>query len=109
DVQGGLQIRQKRPDALLVFLLPPSFDELIERLHKRGTEDESRIRRRMRTALGELDQALSYDVMLVNDDLDETVERLKRLIRGKPAETGKYMELCERLKSDISRYLDENL
>ena len=73
DVQGGLNVRRIHPDAVLVFIEPPSMDELEHRLRGRGTEDEENARREME--MGE-----SYDVRIVNDDLERAAQELERTI-----------------------------
>ena len=70
DVQGGFQVKEKNPDAHLVFIEPPSIDELERRLRGRGTEDEDTIALRMRNAELELSRKMEYDIQFVNDDLD---------------------------------------
>ncbi len=76
EVQGAFQVREKMPEAVLVFIEPPSFDELEHRLRKRGTEDEDVIEKRLETARVELSQKMKYDIRLVNDDLDATLHQL---------------------------------
>jgi guanylate kinase len=73
EVQGALQVRDREPDALLVFLSPPSFEELERRLRSRGTEDEAGIARRLEVARAEVAQRDAFDVTVVNDDLDRCV------------------------------------
>ncbi|MFW6085486.1 MAG: guanylate kinase, partial [Gemmatimonadota bacterium] len=68
DVQGARDIRRRVPDAVLVFVLPPGADSMLERLHRRGSEDEGELRRRMRTALAELDAVGGFDYAVVNRD-----------------------------------------
>lgn len=80
EVQGALQVRARAPEALLVFLLPPSVDELAARLRGRGTEDDARVALRLRVAEEELAQAASFDVRVVNDDLDRCVEEVRAAI-----------------------------
>ena len=80
DVQGGLNVRRVRPDTVLVFIEPPSAEELERRLRGRGTEDEETIRLRLSNAVSELEAAASYDVRVVNDDLDRAVGELADLI-----------------------------
>lgn len=70
EVEGALQVRARRPDAVLVFLEPPSEEELERRLAGRGTEDADERRLRMATARAELDAADVFDHRVVNDDLD---------------------------------------
>ncbi len=80
DVQGGLNVRRVRPDTVLVFIEPPSAEELERRLRGRGTEDEATIRLRLDNAASELEAAASYDERIVNDDLDRAVGELADLI-----------------------------
>lgn len=70
DVQGGFQVREKFPAAYLVFIEPPSLEELEKRLRGRGTETEEAVAARMETARVELSRKMEYDIRLVNDDLD---------------------------------------
>ena len=76
DLAGARQIRQKRPDAQLVFLLPPSWEELVSRLRGRGTEDELEQTRRLQTAKVELAAADEFDVQIVNDEVNTAVSKL---------------------------------
>lgn len=80
DVQGGLNVRRTHPDAVLVFIEPPSMDELERRLRGRGTEDEASIECRLENARREMEMASSYDVRIVNDDLDRAADKLERTI-----------------------------
>jgi guanylate kinase len=73
EVQGALQVRDQEPDALLVFLSPPSFEELERRLRERATEDEDEVERRLDVARREVAQREAFDVVVVNDDLDRAV------------------------------------
>ena len=80
DVQGGINVRHVHPDAVLVFIEPPSPAELERRLRGRGTEDEASIEMRLANATKELGYADSYDVRIVNDDLDRAVSELAHVI-----------------------------
>jgi len=76
DVQGAIQIRDRRPDAFMVFVLPPSDEELLRRLRDRGREDDRAIRRRFDTAQREIETARAtdvYDLFIVNHDLDAAI------------------------------------
>lgn len=77
DVQGGLQVRRNNPDAVLVFIEPPSFEVLEARLRGRGTEDEKTIQTRLANAKREMEFADSYDVRIVNDSLDDALRKLE--------------------------------
>lgn len=81
EIQGARQVRAVAPDALLVFLAPPDWDTLVERLRGRGTEDADRVARRLEVARSELAAEPEFDVSVVNAELDRTVARLRELIR----------------------------
>ena len=76
EVQGAFQIKEKIPQAHLVFIEPPSIEELERRLRGRDTDTEEAIEKRLKTALDELARKDDYDYCLVNDDLDEATEQL---------------------------------
>jgi guanylate kinase len=80
DVQGGFQVRQKVPDALLVFIQVPDIEVLDSRLRERGTDSPATIERRLANARRELEMASHYDVQVVNDDLDRTVDQLASIL-----------------------------
>jgi guanylate kinase len=76
EVQGAVQVRDRDPEALLIFLAPPSFEELERRLRGRGTEDEEYLARRLAIAHEEVAQRDRFDVVVVNDDLDRCVAQV---------------------------------
>ena len=80
DVQGGINVRQAIHDAVLVFIEPPSSEELERRLRGRGTEDEASIETRLANARGEMAYADRYDVRIVNDDLERACVELQNVI-----------------------------
>ncbi|NIR42920.1 MAG: guanylate kinase [Gemmatimonadetes bacterium] len=82
DVQGARQVVKARSDTVTVFLLPPSFAVLMERLRGRGSEKGERLRRRMETARGELDAAMTFQYVVVNDRLDEAVAAVRSILDG---------------------------
>lgn len=82
DVKGGRKIKEKYPEAILVFILPPSWEELEKRLHKRGTEDEKTIKKRLATAKEEIKYLPYYDYFLVNDDINATTKKLLLIIEA---------------------------
>ena len=109
DVQGARQIRARVPDALLVFVLPPSARVWLARLRGRGTEAVDDLRRRLRTAARELDAVREFDVVVVNDDLDGAVARVRDVVlEGAggigPDETDRRVA---ELRSGLARALDE--
>lgn len=82
DLQGARAIKSAMPEAVTVFLEPPTFDELARRLRGRGTESEAQFARRLVTAREELAARDEFDVAVVNDDLHAVVERLVALLVG---------------------------
>jgi guanylate kinase len=81
DLQGARQVREADPSATLVFLLPPSWDELVQRLVGRGTEDAAERARRLRTAKTELASQGEFDYRVVNDDVGRAADEVARLAR----------------------------
>lgn len=82
DVNGAKSIREKLPEAVSIFILPPSFAELKRRLSSRGTETEEIITLRMAAALDEIKRANEYDYIVVNDDLLTAVDDIISIIKG---------------------------
>jgi guanylate kinase len=80
DTQGAFQVRKLCPDALMVFLLPPSYEDLERRLVHRGKDSPEVIRQRLEVAKRECLQADKYDYQIINDDLDEAVSRFDSII-----------------------------
>jgi guanylate kinase len=113
DVQGERQVKQKMPDAVSIFVLPPSRKELESRLRKRSLSEhvhaEAVIRRRLDTARREIEKYPNYDYILINDRLEQSVDRLQAIVlgerirhSGKPPceEQKRYLESAEKcLKS----------
>lgn len=81
DVQGALQVRRKMSDALLIFLAPPTLDELALRLRLRGTESAQERAARLETAQAELGAAPAFDRVVINDELDRCVEEVAGILR----------------------------
>ena len=82
EVQGAMKIKQKRPDAIFVFIAPPSIGELTRRLRKRGTESDEVIAERVSQAAGEIAMAEKYDYVIVNDALEDAVSDFFAVIRA---------------------------
>lgn len=86
DLQGARQVREQMPDALLVFLAPPSWQELVRRLTGRGTETEDERERRLATARQELAAEAEFDLTIVNTDVEAACDQLLDLFRSGIAE-----------------------
>lgn len=82
EVQGAMKVMEKCPEAVFVFILPPSLKELERRLNKRGTEAEDVIKKRLSEAAGEISQAHKYDYAVINGELEKAVDDLKAIIRA---------------------------
>jgi guanylate kinase len=82
DVQGAEQIRRLMPDAVLIFLAPPTMDELERRLRGRGTETEERVAARLAIAGWEMDQQGWFDHVVVNDELETAVSEVAAILAG---------------------------
>lgn len=87
EVQGAMKIREKRPDALFIFIAPPSIDELTRRLKKRGTETDDVIAKRVSKAAGEIAMAEKYDYTIVNDALEDALSDFFAVIRAEELKT----------------------
>lgn len=87
DVQGALQVKKNRPEAVSIFIMPPSAGLLEKRLRGRGTEKEEVIQQRLAVAVGEIKQAEQYDYIVINDDLDECVNDIKTIINAEKMKT----------------------
>ena len=97
EVEGVLQVKKKVPDCVMIFLVPPSKEDLYKRLRSRGTESEEIIEQRVQKANREFKKAKYYDYIVVNDDVDNAADRILAIIRAEHATTKrsihKYYEL----------------
>ena len=100
DVNGAAQIRKKLPEAVTVFIMPPSFAELKRRLVGRGTESEVLIEKRLQSALDEIRRAEEYDYIIVNDDAATASQSLMSVIKTCRLKT-------ERQKNIINEVLEK--
>lgn len=85
DTQGALQVKKQMPEAVLIFICPPSVEALENRLRGRHTEDEAAIQKRLQEVKIELERAKSFDYQVVNDDLNNAISELERIISGEQA------------------------
>lgn len=80
DIQGARQIKEKFPQGVFVFVIPPSLEELASRIIKRGTDSEQEIRKRLSSASNELTHISDYDYVVVNDEVDRAVYKLMAIL-----------------------------
>jgi guanylate kinase len=80
DIQGAAQARKLFPDAISVFIMPPSLDALVERLENRGTDTADDLQLRLSNALHEIEQYVNFDYVVINKDLDRAIDELAAII-----------------------------
>lgn len=80
EVQGALKVKAQMPEAVMIFVVPPSMEELYSRLVNRGREEKSEIAKRIEIANGELSKASVYNYIVINDKLEESVREVRRII-----------------------------
>jgi guanylate kinase len=108
DVQGARQIRAAVPEAVHVFVMPPSGAVLVERLVGRGSEDDAKVQKRLRNALAEIATAAEFDHVVVNDDLDAAVEDVNAVLEGRTGTMRPHPPL-ERLTGEVRAEIERHL
>jgi len=101
EIQGARNIRRQFPDALLLFITPPTADELKRRLVGRGTETMDVIASRLKRAAEEAEGVDMYDYLVVNDDLDACVENTHQLIQLHHQKASRNMELIDQIRTEL--------
>ena len=104
DVQGALQVRARVPEAVLVFVFPPTADMLSERLRGRGTERDEVVMRRLRNAQGELEKAETFDYIVVNEQVERAVDEVRAILLAESRRTTQAIDL-----SNVIRQLQERI
>jgi len=102
DVQGAMRVKAAYPDAVLIFIAPPSMSELKSRLIHRGTESSEAIDRRFETAFQEMEYVNRYDYVVVNDILDLAIARTEDIIVAERCKVSRNGELIEKLRGGRS-------
>lgn len=82
ETNGAMQVKGVMPEAVLIFILPPSVLELRRRLNKRGTEEENVIEKRVKEAEDEIRRAFNYDYIIMNDELDKAIEDFEAVLKA---------------------------
>ena len=100
DVNGAAQIREKMPEAVSIFIMPPSFAELKRRLSGRGTESEELIQKRLTSALGELKRAVEYDYIVVNKDIAAAADNIMSVILSGRLKTDRQTKIIDEVLSE---------
>ena len=95
EVQGAAKVREKLPDAVTLFLIPPSFEELSRRLRERGTDSEEKIAKRLETARREAKEIIHYDYVVVNDTVPHAAEEVLAILTAAGCRTERRIHLIE--------------
>ncbi len=107
EVQGALQVKEKYPDALLLFVMTPDADELKHRLISRGTEDNETISNRLLISIGEAELIEQYDYVIINDHVDSACNQVHSIIQAEHCKTGNNADLIETMKHDLLKFKEE--
>ncbi len=110
DVQGALQVRRSTSEAVLIFLLPPSVDALLERLQGRRTEEDAQVARRLKTAMDELHAAPEFDHVVINDDFDRCLGQIRGIVESEALRARRapgLQALVEEMRGRIGRVLQD--
>ena len=108
DVQGAVQVRTRVPDAVLVFILPPSADALVGRLRGRGTEGDHALTKRLQNAREELERARDFDYVVVNETLEQAVDEVRAIATGQIARDSRAIDLPATIRQ-LQERIDEIL
>ena len=108
EIQGALKIKKKFPDTLLLFMTPPSADELKNRLVGRGTESMDVVESRLARAVEEAQGIEEYDYLIVNDDLDECVERFHHIVSNEHYRVSRKQMFIEDMRGQLTAFAKNN-
>lgn len=103
DVQGALQVKKKYKEAVFIFLIPPTMDELKSRLVKRDTETEDEIETRYRNAFRELDFVGEYDYFIINDVIDNAVKDIETIIAAEKLRVKRHKNIKKEVQAEEER------
>lgn len=107
EMQGALSVKEKCPEAALMFVMPPSVQEVYNRLKKRGTESEEVIMKRMRRGAEEAEGIGKYDFLIINDDLEECVNEVHNTVRCAKNSTLRNRDVINRVSEEFDIFLKE--
>ena len=101
DIQGALKVKETVPEALFIFIMPPSMEELKDRLIKRQTESKKKILERFKTAYNEINEYTKYNYVVVNDKVDKAVEKVKSIIIAEKCRVDRIEEISMENEEEI--------
>lgn len=98
DIQGALAVKEIYPDGVFIFILPPSMEELKNRIEKRGTETKDAMLRRLESAYKELKYVFKYDYGVLNDTVDSAVDNIKAIIKAEKCKVNRQKNLIRNIE-----------
>lgn len=104
EIQGALKVKKEFPDTLLLFVMPPSAEQLRERLVGRGTESEDVIASRLATAVKEAEGIEAYDYLVINDDLDTCISQLHEIIQSEHYRVDRNQEMIGKMRRELKAF-----
>ncbi|MBQ6035904.1 MAG: guanylate kinase [Lachnospiraceae bacterium] len=107
EVQGGFQIKARFPEAVLLYVIPPSAEELVKRLKNRNTETNEEIRRRLERAVIEADAITQYDYVVINDDFETCLNEMHETIKTKQASIDKRRAYADALRNELIKITEQ--
>ena len=101
EIQGALKVKKIFPEAVLIFLFPPTVDELEKRLKNRGTETDQVITERMSRACKEIESAYDYDYIVINDDIEECTDAIHGMINAEKLKVSRQKDFIDKIRKDL--------
>ena len=108
EIQGAMKVRRQYPEAVLIFIMPPDFETLKNRLAGRGSETADVIRARLKRAAAESEGIEQYDYIFINDIADDCADRIHRLLRSLRSRTSSNRAFIEKIRNQIEEFRNEN-
>lgn len=105
EIQGALKVKKQFPEALLLFVMPPSASELKKRLEKRGTETEEVITQRLKRAVEEADGIENYDFIVINDKLDQCVQEMHSMVLAAHEAPVRNQEFISNIRKELEAFV----
>ncbi|MFA5524837.1 MAG: guanylate kinase [Tissierellales bacterium] len=97
DIQGALKVKDIFPEGVLIFIMPPSMEELKKRIINRGTESNEVIAKRLKAALMEIDYVYKYDYVVLNDDIESTVNKIRSIIDAEKCKVNRQKDIIKKI------------
>lgn len=97
DIQGAMQVKKKFPQGIFIYIMPPSLEELAERIHKRGTDSLEVIKKRLSCASSELGLAHNYNYIVVNDEVEQALRKVQAIIVSEKCKAQRNLDLINNM------------